>query len=50
MVMLLTFVLFGAVLPGIIGEAHIVPALVLGLIVIFAIRPPFSARYYLAPV
>lgn len=39
MAMLLTFVLFGAVLSGIIGDADIVPAVVLGVLVIFAIRP-----------
>jgi len=39
MAMLLTFVLFGAVLPGTIGEADIVPAVMLGVLVIFAIRP-----------
>ena len=39
MVMLLAFVLFGAVLSGLIWTVDVVPALVLAALVIFAIRP-----------
>ena len=39
MAMLLAFVLFGAVLSGMIGTVDVVPALVLAAPVIFAIRP-----------
>ena len=37
--MLLTFVLFGAVLSGILGNVDWVPAILLGVLVIFVIRP-----------
>ena len=37
--MMLTFVLFGVVLSGILGTVSWVPAIVLGLLVIFVIRP-----------
>ena len=39
MAMLLAFVLFGAVLSGLLGTVDVVPALVLAALVIFAIRP-----------
>jgi NhaP-type Na+/H+ or K+/H+ antiporter len=39
MAMLLAFVLFGAVLSGILGSVDVVPALVLAGLVIFVIRP-----------
>ena len=39
MAMLLAFVLFGAVLSGLIGTVDVVPTLVLAGLVIFAIRP-----------
>ena len=39
MAMLLAFVLFGAVLSGVLGSVDVVPALVLAGLVIFVIRP-----------
>jgi len=39
MAMLLAFVLFGAVLSGLLGTVDVVPTLVLAALVIFAIRP-----------
>jgi NhaP-type Na+/H+ or K+/H+ antiporter len=40
MLMLLAFVLFGAVLSGMLGSVAIGPALILAALVIFLIRPP----------
>ena len=40
MAMLLAFVLFGAVLSGILGSVALGPALILAALVIFLIRPP----------
>lgn len=39
MAMLLTFVLFGAVLSGIVSTVDVAPTVVLALLVVFAIRP-----------
>ncbi len=43
MAMLLAFVLFGAVLSGILGSVAVGPALILAVLVIFLIRPPVLA-------
>ena len=40
MAMLLAFVLFGAVLSGILGSVALGPAFILAALVIFLIRPP----------
>ncbi len=39
MAMLLTFVLFGAVLSGIVSTVDVAPTVILALLVVFAIRP-----------